>query len=241
MKTLISGLRPAPPLVRSLLAGLVLFSATAHAARPLITDDAAVVEAGTCQIEAWIEGRRGDSTRWLSPGCALPRTTELAIGIGRGFAQDAPRRTELAWQLKTLLIEGDEGLPHFAFALGGGQARGLPAREWFATGIASLPLAEGRRFLHLNLGLFREREDEAFQTGVRGAVALDQSIGDTTWLSAEAFASEGERAGWQLGLRRELASGRVQLDASGGSRFGRWNDTRQFSVGFVIAGLPFLR
>lgn len=52
------------------LAGL-LVALSAHAGRPLMTDDAGVANRGTCQVETWAE-RQGPALRWVTaPACGL--------------------------------------------------------------------------------------------------------------------------------------------------------------------------
>jgi len=42
---------------------------TAHAARPLNTDDANVVDPQSCQDESWVKKSKTSIERWIVPGC----------------------------------------------------------------------------------------------------------------------------------------------------------------------------
>ena len=59
-----------PPLLlpRLLIAALICQPA-AHAARPLITDDARTVDAYACQVESWVKNNRNSREYWALPAC----------------------------------------------------------------------------------------------------------------------------------------------------------------------------
>lgn len=75
------------------LAALALVSAllpvTVQAGRPLASDDAGTADAGTCQIESWLE-RAGSDRAWvLAPACGIAKGME----IGADYTLPHPRDT----------------------------------------------------------------------------------------------------------------------------------------------------
>lgn len=220
---------------------------SAHAGRPMTTDDAGVVDAGACQLEAWTERTRDGNTTWLNPGCNPFGSTEFSLGAGRQRldGEDGVDSSMLySWQIKHLLREYDEERAGFALATGGQHARASGDNEIFVKGIATMPLMGDDLLAHVNLGAVRQREDQhRHYRGAWGA-ALDAAVLPNTRASIEAFGVTGSGTGnnsWQLGLRHELIPGRLQFDASIGSPFGRRNEGRVISLGLVIVSPAFMR
>jgi hypothetical protein len=227
------------PLAAALTAALAT-PTTAHAGRPLATDDAAVVEAGSCQLEAWTARERGARGLWLNPSCNLTGQTELALGGARVRADGEDRVSVLTWQAKHLLRAHDASQAGYALALGGERARLAGERSLFLNGIATLPLGSVNRLLHLNLGAVRAPEDGGPRRRALWGLALDGEVAADTRASLESFGLGGERARWQAGLAHEIVPGRLQIDASVGSALGRWRDTRSVTLGLVFV-TPVLR
>lgn len=222
---------------------------TAQAGRPLTTDDAGVVEAGACQLEAWTERARDGNTNWLNPGCNPFGSTEFSLGAGRQRldGEEGTQSSMLySWQIKHLLRAYDDERVGFAVATGGQHVRASGDNELFFKGIATTPLMGDDLLAHINLGAVRQREDA--QRHYRGAwgLALDAAVLPATRASIETFGTTGRTDGhadrnWQVGLRHELIPGRVQIDTSVGSPFGRWQEGRVWSVGLVFTTSAFLR
>jgi hypothetical protein len=226
-------------LAAALTAALTPF-ATAHAGRPLATDDAAVVETGSCQLEVWTAHERGARGLWLNPGCGLFAHTEIALGGARIKADGEDRFTLLTWQAKHLLRAHDDTRAGFALALGGERARRVHEGNVFLNGIATVPLGSESRLLHLNLGALRAQAADSTGRRALWGLALDSEVAADTRASIEGFGLSGERARWQAGLAHEVVPGRLQIDASVGSLLGRWRETRAFTLGLVVV-TPVLR
>jgi hypothetical protein len=213
----------------------------AHAGRPLTTDDAAVFDAGACQLETWVERTRDSSSNWINPACNPFGSTEFALG-GARVREDGESTLKVQhWQIKQLLHAYDETQVGFALAIGGQRERNGNARETFLNGIATLPLVGETQLLHLNLGVLRSKDDVLQRTRAIWGLAYDAELADSTRASLETFGTAGERVNWQLGLRHELIPGHVQIDASVGSALGRWSETRIVTFGLVFVTPPFLR
>lgn len=213
----------------------------AHAGRPLTTDDAAIVDAGACQLETWIERSRDLNSSWLNPGCNPFGRTELSLGTARLRPEDDTAFTTRQWQVKHLFRAYDAEQTGFALAVGGLRHRQGDERHAFLNGIATVPLAGEARVLHVNLGGIRLHDQAKQSNRATWGIALDNEVGSATRIAVETFGTSGERPNWQLGIRHELVSGRVQIDASVGSAYGRWKDSRVATLGLVFVTPAFLR
>jgi hypothetical protein len=205
----------------------------------LATDDAAIVEAGGCQLEAWTDRTRSDG-KWVNAGCNPFGTTEFSLGAAR-VLHDATSFTAQQWQIKQLLRAHDGAQIGFAVALGGDRVRRADQHGTFLTAITTLPLAGEARLLHLNQGALHDRQGGQHRSRATWGAAFDAKVVPATRASLESFGIPGERANWQLGLRHELVPRHVQIDASVGSAIGRWHDSRVVTLGFVFASPAFLR
>ena len=82
-------------------------SAATHAARPFVTDDARIVDTGSCQIESFAKHQRRhpENEVWLLPGCTPVGPVELTLGGFRTDNADAGTSSSAIAQAKTLLRE----------------------------------------------------------------------------------------------------------------------------------------
>lgn len=217
----------------------------AHAGRPMATDDAAVLDDGACQLEAWTEHSPGLNTSWLNPSCNPFGSTEFALGLARQQdRKDSANNSSLnSWQIKHLLRAYDEQHSGFAVAAGGQHTRVSADNELFIKGIATLPLRGEDLLAHFNAGGIRQRDQSGGVYRATWGMALDGAVMHATRASLETFGTSGTgsaaRSNWQFGLRRELIPGRLQLDASIGSPFGRWSGERTVSLGLVFTTPSF--
>lgn len=216
------------------------FARPAHAGRPMATDDADVLDPGACQLETWNEHSRGQNLSWLNPSCNPFGATEFALGAARQRQDGAPASNLYSWQIKHLLRKYEEDSPGYALALGAQRDLAAAATDTFIKGIMSLPLAGENLLAHVNAGVVRQRRE--MQNDYRGSwgIALDGQVHEGTRVSLETYAVTAARANWQLGVRHELIPGRLRIDASVGSPYGRWSNGRVVTVGLVFV-TPDLR
>ena len=52
----------------------------AHAARPMNTDDARLVDDKSCQVESWAKRIDGHTEFWAQPACNFTGNLELTVG-----------------------------------------------------------------------------------------------------------------------------------------------------------------
>src|SRR5437868_4579126 len=76
---------PARTLAFVNLAGLfsMLAAPTVEAGRPMVTDDARILDPKACQVESWVRANRDSTEYWLMPACNPFGPFELAYGGAR--------------------------------------------------------------------------------------------------------------------------------------------------------------
>jgi hypothetical protein len=52
----------------------------AEAARPMLTDDARIVDPKSCQLESWVRDSKYITESWALPACNVGENLELTIG-----------------------------------------------------------------------------------------------------------------------------------------------------------------
>jgi len=191
---------------------LVAISAasTVEAGRPLVTDDAGLVEPGACQIEAWSMGHSGRTEYGIAPACNLAGNLELALLGVRGLGGGSPETT-ISVQGKTALrpLQPDDWGLGLVFGLSR-QVSGGDGRSLYAYLPASLSLRGDSLLLHANLGLayeakLRQRE---WTWGVAGEIRL----GERNQVVAEFFGNDQGGAYRQIGFRHVLLADELQFD-----------------------------
>src|SRR5688572_22139816 len=84
------------------LAALLSWPPVAHAARPLVTDDARTVDAKACQVESWTRSNQGSKEYWALPACNFTGNLELTLGGGRTSDAEGIHTSDIVLQGKTL-------------------------------------------------------------------------------------------------------------------------------------------
>jgi len=222
----------------ALLAVCVLFITPLNAGRPLITDDAAVVDAGACQIESWFEQGANVSSRWINPGCNPFGSTEIAFAMAATRETGEPSSRIQLLQAKQLLRAFDDNQAGYAVAVGA--QRHQRDRQYFVNAISTIPLNSEANLLHVNLGVVADRTQEQDRTRMSWGGAYDRRVGENTRAAVESFGQLGERPNWQAGMLHEVIPGTLQVDVSVGSEFGQWRDTRLVTMGLVWFSPVFL-
>lgn len=214
----------------------VMLAPRCEAARPLVTDDARLTTARSCQLESWTRLYADHREVWALPACNLTGNLEITAGFGHQFGAEGAASSDVVLQAKTLLHPMTQG------GWGVGLAAGLihhPSVNPGPNGLGSLyayvpvsvALAGDMVTLHGNLGWVKARDDDH---------ALSWGLGSETRLSrrmtfvAEGFGDPRHSPYWQGGLRYFLVMDRVQIDATVGQQLGKGEGTRWFSVGLRL-------
>lgn len=220
---------------------LCTLAPVAHAARPMITDDARITDAKACQLESWVKNN-GDSTEyWALPACNFTGNLELTVGGARTNDDTGTHPTDIVFQGKTLFKQLETngwgiglaaGMVHHPQADVGG-------RDWYAYIPASFSFKDDRFVLHINLGWLSEQETN-HQQGTWG-LGSETQLTERTWLIAETFGQNTGKPFYQMGVRHWIVPNRVQIDTTYGNRVGNKMDEQWLSIGLRLLSVPFLR
>ena len=206
-------------------------ASTLRAGQPLVTDDAAVVAPGTCQLEAWWHPHNDGHEYWAQPACNFTGNLELAVGVARSYHDGDPASSLIHLQAKTVLFPRDDGQWSFGVVGSGdrdtGASHGRTAFEAFnVTGLASwYPRDELE--VDLNLGVSYQYGSGSFAVA---GVAIQYAPVDALQFLGEVFRDEPGRGKFQVGLRGIVVADRFEVYVSYGNRF----DATQW---FATAGI----
>lgn len=213
----------------------------AHAARPMITDDARIVDAKSCQLESWVKSKKDSAEFWAQPACNFTGNLELTLGAARTREDGSSRTTDVVIQGKTLFKELQPNGWGWGLAVGNarhpndeGQGRG----DLYAYVPVTFSLRDDRLFFHTNVGWLRTAQ--AHRNLMTWGLATEAQLSQSTWLIAETFGQNQGKPFYQMGLRYWLVPGHVQIDATYGNRAGSSTQERWFSIGLRLLSSPFL-
>jgi hypothetical protein len=212
---------------------------SAHAGRPLATEDAGVNPTGQCQLESWVDVASDGHHAHFAPACGVLDGLEL------GFeAVVDPPATEHAQARALALKWAPEWLQwqDWRFGLKAGTMSqkyvgetGWHHGNWSVLGIASLPIND-EWTLHLNAGHQHSIESE------NGVVTYGAAM---TWSPHPRWQLFGEINGERhsptnqtVGMRWWLIPDQLGLDVTG-SRTNATADSRAWGVGIGWYGLHF--
>ena len=220
------------------LSACLLVANAAHAAYPMNTDDAGIVDAKACRLESWVK-RNPDSTEfWAQPACNFTGNLELTVGGAITRAAGRFQTTGVVMQGKTLLKTMDPNGWGIGLAAGTINHPQAAARDWYAYAPASFSFKDDAVLVHANLGWLREGETR--RNRLTWGLGSELRLTERSWLIAETFGQNQGKAFHQFGLRYWLVPDRIQIDATYGNRNGGGSGERWFSIGFRLLSAPFL-
>jgi len=197
-----------------------------YAARPFVTDDARIVDAGGCQIESFLKRQRhfSENEFWFVPGCSPAGPVELTLGGTRTDNAAEGTSSSVFAQAKTLLRTlrpNDYGL---AVTLGEARLNPVdPARRerWspYLNLIASVSLMNDRTVIHANIGALRD--PATGMTRQSWGLGAEFAATSRVYVIAEAYGQEGDRPSGQFGLRFWVVPNRLQIDGTLGAQAGQ--------------------
>ncbi|MEO7727990.1 MAG: hypothetical protein ABIS45_12110 [Burkholderiales bacterium] len=224
---------------------LALSVAEAHAARPMVTDDARLVDAGACQLEAWRRFNRDSKELWTLPACNPGGNLEMTLGSAELPVDDLGTRSNtrtVQIQGKTLFKTLETNGYSYGLAVGGvvrsnGAADQVP--NYYAYMPYTRSLWDDRLFVHVNAGVQRAGVDPL--NSATWGVGTEFGLTRRMFLIAEVFGSNHTRPSYQGGVRAWLVPNRVQIDATIGAEAGNIGASRWISVGLRLISPAFLK
>lgn len=224
---------------------LALAASGLHAARPMVVDDARIVDAGSCQLETWRRNGRDSKETWALPGCNPGGNLELTLGSAELPVEDLGQRSTtrtVQMQGKTLFRELETNGHAYGLAVGG-VVRSRGAADQVPNYYAYMPftrsLLDDRWFVHANLGVQRAGENP--QNGVTYGIGTEYAITPRVYMMVETYGDNHHRNAYQGGVRVWVVPNRVQVDATVGTLAGDYGGSRWFSIGLRLLTPAFLK
>jgi len=221
---------------------VVVCTHSAHAARPMNTDDANIVDHKSCQMESWVKTTHTSLERWAIPGCNFGGEVEWSLG-GNAQNEDAVGNTQF-WiaQAKKRWIPVSEGQVGISTTLGAMATRPATAdrpedKDYYLNVPMTVPLGQDR-FVHINAGWVNHQLLGVSRPtwGVGGELPLTPRV----IAIAETYGETNVGTRFQLGLRLWVVPQRVQIDTTYGNQVGQPEHLRWFTVGVRLLSPAFL-
>ena len=205
----------------------------AHAARPMITDDARLTDAGACQVESWVHLHGKQRELWALPACNPGGNLELTLGGALAYTNSHQDSGATVIQGKTLFKPLETNGYGIGLAAGystqpGNSHSGNP---YFYVPV-SFSLADDRLVIHTNLGYTRERENK--ENRLTWGLGSETQLAAQTWLIAESYGQDKGNPFFQVGIRHWIVPNHVQIDTTYGSQFGHVSEQHWFSIGLRL-------
>jgi hypothetical protein len=226
------------------LAVLLAFSLPALAGRPLTTEDANTLDDGACQLEAWANRTRADTTEMVAaPACAF---LGIEAQFGTGWLREGGNTTTAAQyvQAKTAFRKVDDGAWGIGFVAGLARDRLRETKSDWGDPYFLVPFSFGvgedkdtRWLVHLNLGTTRNRE-EARNLTLWG-VAFEKPVTERLTLVGEAYGENTRDPFYRAGGRYTVIPDHLDIDLTYVGRSGGSKEDRLWSLGFHLEGGVF--
>ncbi|MDN4055550.1 hypothetical protein QPK32_20995 [Massilia sp. YIM B02763] len=223
-------------LAASIAAAILLACRPAHAGRPMVVDDATILEPGTCQVESWTQRPSGRSEYWAVPTCRVG-AWELGAGLGAILPDGGSHYRSRVLQAKTI----------FHPLQTNGWGIGLTIADQYRQGNGvvgdvsvlvplTVSLLDDRVLVHANAGWLRQHGNGS---GALWAVGAEWAAQPRLTLTLETYGTQRGHGYVQAGLAFAAIPDRLVLDAGVGQRLGRWGLERYLTVGltWVFPGL----
>ncbi len=218
---------------------LALCGPTAHAGRPMATEDASTNPAAQCQLEAWMEKTAEARFTHLAPACGLGAGFELgleAVSATPGEEQVQARSGTVKWAPEWLAWKD------WRFGLKGGTvAQKGPGEgkwhkaDWSGLGIASLAINE-QWALHINAG--HQHDVDSKSNVMTYSVGLNWAPVPRWQAFAEVMGDHKHTATQSAGMRWWILPEQLGLDVTA-ARVNASANSRSWAIGLGWYGLHF--
>jgi len=215
---------------------LLLMVDHSFAARPMITDDARIIDPQSCQVESWVKSSKDSEEYWALPACNPLGFFELTLGGSKIHSQDPTDSSGRVVQAKTVFRELKPNDWAIGFALG--RNHHLATRELaghhdvYGYIPVTWSLNNDQQFLHLNLGAIKSQIDSVLRK--TWGIGAELEITPRTFLIAETYGVDGVKPSYQSGVRHWLQPNKFQLDLTTGSKANYTTQSRWFSIGIRL-------
>lgn len=223
--------------MKVLLALVFSFISTiVYAARPMITDDARVLDEGTCHIESWAKFNKITDEYWALPSCNPAGNFEVTIGGLKNSGSN-----QISWgsqlvQAKTLFKK--PATNDWSLGLGIGQFSTNQNHDLVKTidNYFYVPITQSISnddlFVHINLGLSQNLGSKRYSPTF--GVGSEYLIQPNMFFILESFQDSSEKMSLQGGLRYWIMPNKFQVDITTGFKSNTRPDNRWLSIGIRL-------
>lgn len=214
---------------------------SAFAAGAMNVDDAQVLGANKCQLEAWGKFNRDGTERWLNPSCNL--TGNLEVSWGNSWQRDGTGMYLANSQLQGKTVFREMSPDSYGVGMLAGVVRQTDGsdsgdgrqRSWnvYSKLLTSFSFKEDAVLLHTNLGAIRKGKEQT--TRLTWGLGNETKLVNRLSFIGEMFGENKGKPSYQAGVRATLVPEHVELDLTYGNTFGA--DTRGR---YVVLGLRFI-
>ena len=212
-----------------------------YAARPMLTDDARIVDPKSCQLESWIRDSKHITEYWALPACNVSENLEVTIGGSlEGESGHSSFANEL-YQMKSIIQPIAINQTGYSIVLGNGRdpkrTMNKVIQDWYLNVPISYPYND-RLVIHTNLGVthLTDEKTEKMNWGLSSEYNYNEHID----LISEVFNQSSNSTYFQFGLRYWLIKNRAQIDTTYMNSFNHIGEDQSFSIGLRLLSLPFL-
>ena len=212
-----------------------------YAARPMLTDDARIVDPKACQLESWIRDSKHITEYWALPSCNVSENLEVTIGGSLEGENGHSSFANELYQLKTIIQPIAINQTGVSIALGNGRdpkrTINKAIQDWYLNVPISYPYND-RLVIHTNLGVthLTDEKTEKMNWGLSSEYNYNEHID----LISEVFNQSSNSTYFQFGLRYWLIKNRAQIDTTYMNSFNHIGEDQSFSIGIRLISLPFL-
>ena len=217
-----------------LFVAVLMQASPAWAGRPLVTEDAGVLDDGSCELESYIAryNRPYVNLRWMQLGCGTGLNTQINAGAGRentGSGNATIASASGKTSIRQLTAE-QSGIAVAYSVLAGDHADHMRHESTEVKAVLTVP--QQHWLLHANIGFIRAPSST---TKTTWALALEHcnAIGPID-LMGEIFGDDRDAPTAQIAARWTVIPGRLFLDSSWGAQFNSAK-SRQASIGLKLA------
>jgi hypothetical protein len=201
---------------------LVLFGLTlavsAHAARPLVTDDTGVLDRGHCELEAALSQDKADGVRAdgsaLQLGCGVGGNLQIALAADRVKVEGLRVRGNTLAAKLALLPGDDASWSASAAVLWAAQPRESHRHAASALNLLHSRALGGNWTLHANVGHLRDALSR--RSATTWGLALEHAGWGPVALMGELMGDDLAAPAWNIGVRWYLVPAQWVLDAAYG-------------------------
>lgn len=211
-----------------------------HAARPMNTDDANVVDPNSCQLESWVKTTSTSFERWAIPGCNFGADVEWSVGGNAQQEQNTASTQFWLVQAKKRWRVVDDDTIGFSTTLGVMETHvatpGQPIdKDYYVNVPVTIPLGD-ERFVHLNGGWVNHQNLKVTRPtwGLGGEWPIRANVIGI----AETYGESNYGTRYQVGLRFWVVPKRMQIDTTYGNQVGQPEHLRWFTLGVRLLSPP---